>query len=144
MASAPPATKRARKRSRWPSLPSGCTARGSVEGAFASSTYCSDIRRLMQALGRQRKYFDARFRHAHGMFELRRQRAVTCHGSPAVAQHLHAEAAQIDHGFDGEEHAGLQRDAAAGLAVMHDVGQGVEHLAQAVAAKIANYRAFLL
>jgi hypothetical protein len=39
------------------------------------------------------------------MLELGGERAIACHGRPAVVQHLHLVAAGIDHRLDGEEHA---------------------------------------
>ncbi len=51
--------------------------------------------------------------------------------------------AEIDHRLDGEQHAGLELEPFAGLAVMQDVRPVVEHAAQAVAAEIAHHAAAL-
>src|SRR4029077_11597060 len=88
---------------------------------------------------RQREDFEAVSRHADRMLELCRQRTVAGHRGPAVGQDLHMRLAEIDHGLDGEEHAGLQRHALAGPADMNDVGLVVEHAAQAVAAEVAHH-----
>src|SRR5690348_12434881 len=97
----------------------------------------SDVGRLMPALGREGEDFDTILGDTHGMFELCGERAVARHGCPAVAEYFNAIATQIDHGLNGEEHAGPEIDAMSGLAVMHDVGQGMKYLAKAVAAEIA-------
>ena len=55
------------------------------------------------------------------MFELRRERAVACHGGPAVRQYLDLRTPEIDHRLDREEHAGAQRNALAFLAVMQNI-----------------------
>ena len=73
------------------------------------------------------------------MFELGGKRSVPRYRRPAIIQHLHCRAAGVDHRFDGEEHAGFQNDAAPRLADMHDVGRGVEILAQPVPAEIAYH-----
>ena len=77
------------------------------------------------------------------VLELRRQRAVARHRRPAVGQHLHVRPAEVDHRLDGEEHAGLEHDALAGLAEVQDVGPVVEHAAEAVAAEVAHDAAAL-
>ena len=51
--------------------------------------------------------------------------------------------AEIDHRLDGEQHAGLELEPFAGLAVMQNVRPVVEHAAQAVAAEIAHHAAAL-
>jgi len=102
------------------------------------------IRRLVQALRREGEYLDAGFRDADAVLELCRERAVARHRRPAVVQYFHAEAAEIDHGLDGEEHSGFQAQPVAGLAVMNDVGQGMENPTDAVTAEIPHYRATLL
>ena len=48
-------------------------------------------------------------------------------------------AAEIDHRLDGEEHAGLEHDAFAGPADMHDIRLVVEQPAEAMAAEIAHH-----
>ncbi len=76
---------------------------------------------------------------ADGVLELGRQRAVARHRGPAVGQHLHVRAAEIDHRLDREEHAGPQHDAFARPADVHDVGLVVEQAAEAVAAEVAHH-----
>ena len=51
--------------------------------------------------------------------------------------------AEIDHRLDGEQHAGLERQAFARLPVMQDVRPVVEHAAQAMAAEVAHHAAAL-
>ena len=93
--------------------------------------------------GRQRENLDARRRDADRVLELRRERAVARHGGPAVGQELYVRAAEIDHRLDGEDHAGPDLLAFAGLPVMQHVGRLVEEPADAVAAEIAHHRAAL-
>src|SRR5262249_43516831 len=57
---------------------------------------------------------------------------------PAVGEHLHVRAAEIDHRLDREEHAGAQHDAFARPADVHDVGLVVEQAADTVAAEVAH------
>ena len=78
------------------------------------------------------------------MFELRRQRPVARHRRPAIIEQFHRRAAQVDHRFDSEEHAGAQHDAAAGLAEVNDIGRFVEIEPEAMAAKIAHHAHALL
>src|SRR4030095_10485508 len=77
------------------------------------------------------------------MLERGQKRAVPRDRGPAVVQDLHMRAAEIDHGFDGEEHAGLERHAFAGPAIMQDIRMVVEFTAETVAAEIAHHRAAL-
>ena len=74
------------------------------------------------------------------MLELRRQRAVAGHGCPAIIQHLAGIFADIDHRLDGEEHAGAQLRAGAGMAGVDHFRRVVEHLAETVAAEVADHR----
>ncbi len=92
----------------------------------------------MQAFRRERENFDAGFRDADRVLELRGERAVARHRRPAVGKHLHVRAAEIDHRLDGEEHAGLEHRALALAADVNDVRLVVEEPADAVAAKIAH------
>ena len=73
------------------------------------------------------------------VLELGGQRAVAGDRRPAVGQHLHMRAAEIDHRLDGEQHAGLEHHAFAGPADMDDVGLVVEQPAEAVAAEVAHH-----
>ncbi len=72
------------------------------------------------------------------MLELCGQGPVAGHRSPAVLQDLHAPVAQVDHGFDGEEHARTQFLTGAIVAVVQDVRGVMEHLSQAVTAEVAH------
>ena len=72
------------------------------------------------------------------MFELGRERAVAGDRGPAVVEHLHVGAADVDHRLDGEEHAGLELGAGAGAAGVDHFGAVVEQPAEAVAAEIAD------
>ena len=73
------------------------------------------------------------------MLELGRQRAVAGDRGPAVGQHLHMRAAEIDHRLHREEHARLEHDAFTLPADMHDVGLVMEQPAETVAAKVAHH-----
>ena len=74
------------------------------------------------------------------MLELRGQRPVAGHRRPAVVEHLAGIFADIDHRLDGEEHAGAQFRAGAGMAGVDHFRRVVEHLPQAMAAEIADHR----
>ena len=78
-------------------------------------------------------------RHADRVLELRRQRAVARHRGPAVGQHLHMRAAEIDHRLDGEEHAGPQHDAFAGRGRRARCWARRGTAAEAVAAEVAHH-----
>ena len=78
------------------------------------------------------------------VFELRRQRAVAGDGGPAVVEQFAVGAADVDHRFDGEEHAGTKLGAGAGAACVDDVGTVVEQAAEAMAAKIAHHAIAML
>src|SRR4051794_30503525 len=98
------------------------------------------IRGAVPAFRREREDLEAILRHADAVFELRRKRAIAGDRRPAVIQNLHAETAEIDHGLDGEEHSGLQRDALTGPPIMHDIRQGVEDTAKSMPAEVAHDR----
>ena len=89
------------------------------------------------------KNLATRLGDANGVLKLRRELAVARHSGPAVGQHLHMRAPEVDHRLDGEQHAGLQRLAFADLAVVQDVGAVVEDLAKSVPAEIAHDAAAL-
>ena len=57
---------------------------------------------------------------------------------PAVSQNFHAAGAHVDHGLDGEDHAGLELRAGAFAAVIRDLRLLVELAADAVADKFAD------
>src|SRR3984957_2969946 len=97
------------------------------------------IWRLVEAVRGQRENLDAGLGDADAVLELRRQRTVAGHRGPAVGQHLHMGAAEIDHRLDGEEHARLEHNTLARPADMDDVRLVVEQPAQAVAAEIAPH-----
>ena len=112
-----------------------CNAGG--EGSFSRAP--RPRMRAVEPFGRERENLDAALGDPDRVLELRRQRAVARHRGPAVGEHLHVRAAEIDHRLDGEEHAGLEHDAFAGAADMDDVGLVVEQPAEAVAAEIAHH-----
>src|SRR5262245_33060107 len=95
--------------------------------------------RPVEALGRQREDLDPALRHRDGVLELGGERAVARHRGPAVGEHLHVRAAEIDHRLDREEHAWAQHDAFAGPANMHDVGLVVKQAAEPMAAEVAHH-----
>ena len=66
------------------------------------------IRWLVETLGAEREDFAAGFGNSNGMFKLRRQRTITGYRRPAVFEDFDTGLAEVDHRFDGEEHAGLQ------------------------------------
>ena len=61
-------------------------------------------------------------------------------GPAVVAMVLHIAFACVDHGLDGEHHAGLQLFQRAGAAVVQNLGFFVEFLADAVSAELAHHR----
>ena len=83
------------------------------------------------------------------MFPLRGQATVLGDDGPAVAHLANVTLASVDHRLDGENHAFLQLDPCAGLAVMQDLRVFMKFLADAVAAKFphdgitARFRVFL-
>src|SRR5450830_41005 len=79
-----------------------------------------------------------------GVFPLCGELAVLGDGGPAVAQYLGVSLALVDHRLDGEGHAGFQFHARTGAAVVQDLRLFVEHLADAVAAELANHREAVL
>ena len=80
----------------------------------------------MIAFGRQGENLYAVLRHADRMFKLRGQRTVACDGCPAIGQHFHMWAAEIDHRLDGKKHAGFQHHAIAAPSIMKNIGFVVE------------------
>ena len=72
------------------------------------------------------------------MFELGRERAITGNGGPAVVEQLHFGTSDIDHWFDGEEHAGLKLRAGPGPTCMDHFRAIVEQSAKSMAAEVAN------
>src|SRR5262249_61041609 len=67
-----------------------------------------------------------------------RRRPDAGDGGPAVGQALQVGAAEIDHGLDGEQHAGLEYHALAAPPDMDDIGLVMEQPAEPVAAEVAN------
>src|SRR3989344_636783 len=86
----------------------------------------------------------AGFGYQQGVFPLCRQLAVLGDRGPAIAQYLGVGAALVDHWLDGEGHASLQFHAGTGTAVVQDLRLFMEHLADAVAAELANHRKAVL
>src|SRR4051794_28848006 len=106
--------------------------------SITQKSWFGSVRRLVQTRGTLRKYLAAGVGDADRMFELSRKRAVTGDGGPAVFEHLHVRAADVDHRLDGEDHARLEFGAGAGTAGVDDLGAIVEDAADAVAAEIAD------
>ena len=61
-------------------------------------------------------------------------------GGPAVTENFHVAFADIDHGFNRENHAGFDGSSFAALAEMHDMGFFVKVFADAVAAEFSDHR----
>src|SRR5690348_9728261 len=72
------------------------------------------------------------------MLELGRERTVAGNCRPAVFEHLHVRAADIDHWLDGEDHARFELGAGSRPAGVDDLGTVMEHAPDTVAAEIAN------
>src|SRR4051812_6195422 len=65
---------------------------------------------------------------------------VLRHDGPSVRELPDARLAGVDHGLDGERHAGLERHSSAGLAVMLALRLLLELAAGAVPAELAHNR----
>src|SRR5207248_9381445 len=72
------------------------------------------------------------------MLELGGERAVAGDRGPAVVEHLHGGAAEVDHRLDGGDHAGLELGPGARAAGVDDLGAVVEHAPDPVPAKVAD------
>src|SRR5438270_3175814 len=90
--------------------------------------------------GRFRQDLEALLRDEDGVLPLRGERMVGRHDGPAVGELADVALAGIDHGLDGESHAGHELQALAGPPVMQDLRFLVEALADAVAAELAHHR----
>src|SRR4029079_568451 len=73
------------------------------------------------------------------MLELRRKRAIARYRGPAVGQHFHVRAPEIDHRLDGKEHALLEYDAFPLPPDVHDVRLVMKEAPKAVAAEVAHH-----
>ncbi len=73
------------------------------------------------------------------MFELGGKGSVARYRGPAIIQDLHLGPSGIDHGFDSEEHAGLQLRPFAGAAEMQHIGRFMEVPANAMATEIPHH-----
>lgn len=73
------------------------------------------------------------------MFPLGRQAMICGDNGPAIAQWSDIPPPGIDHGFDGENHAGFEAQAAAFFAVMEDLRFFVKVTPDAVTTKLADY-----
>src|ERR1700742_2431460 len=102
-------------------LRAASAAPGAGSAAPSSEALGSGVRRAVPAFGREGEDFEAILRDADAVLELRRHRAIARDRRPAVVQHLHRIAPEIDHRLDGEEHSRLQTDALTGAPIMHDV-----------------------
>ena len=101
----------------------------------------SHKRRQRGRAGRKRHHLIACFGDQHRVLPLRRQAAVLGDDGPAVvAKLLDLAPAGVDHGLDGEHHAGLELFERAGAAIVQHLGFFVEYLANAVAAELAHHR----
>ena len=76
----------------------------------------------------------------NGVLPLCGQTMVFGHRCPAIAQHFHVAFADVDHGLDGENHAGFDEFAGATFAKMHHVWFFMEFRADAVTAKFSHDR----
>ena len=74
------------------------------------------------------------------MFELGRQLVVLGDNRPVIGEQFYRCFAGIDHGFDGECHAGLEHNTGAGPSVVQDLGFVMKDCANAVAAILSNHR----
>src|SRR5205085_1413387 len=72
------------------------------------------------------------------MFELGGKAAVAGHGRPAILQHLHVGAPDVDHRFDREEHSGPQLRSRSRPSDVDDFRRVVKQPAHAMPAKIAH------
>src|SRR5690606_11434239 len=75
------------------------------------------------------------------MFELGGEGAVARYGGPAIGEDFHARFAEIDHRFDGEEHAFLQRCALSLAAIVEHIRRIMEDAAKTMAATLAHHGA---
>ena len=75
----------------------------------------------------------------HFVFPLGGEFAVFGDHGPTVVEDAQVAFALINHGFDGEDHAGLQHGAGASFAVVDDLRVFVEAAADAVAAKFLHH-----
>ena len=94
---------------------------------------------LVEAGGGEGENLAAGFGDADHVFVLGGEAAVAGDGGPVVFEDFDVGAAGVDHGLDGEEHAGFEHGAFAFAAEMQDIGGGVEFAADAVAAEIADH-----
>src|SRR5690606_21083465 len=90
--------------------------------------------------GTRSEYFVTRLGHQDGVFELCGQAPVRGHGRPAVVQDLAVGGAAVDHGLDGEDHAGAHARPASPLSVVGHLRLGVERAADAMAHEIPDHR----
>src|SRR6185312_8767097 len=112
----------------------------SLHSAFARLTF---VRRPVQPTRRYGEHLATCLGYAHGVLELRGQGPVARDRRPAVRQYLHMRLAEIDHRLNGEQHAGLERQSFARLAVMQNVRPVVERATEAMATEVTHYAAAL-
>src|SRR5690554_454741 len=88
------------------------------------------------------QYLDAGLGDQQGVLPLGGEAAVLGHRGPAVAEHLGAVVADVDHRLDGEAHAGGELDVRLGgvAVVVQHLGVLVEAGADAVAAEVPHHR----
>lgn len=104
----------------------------------------ASIRRLVKPLWAGGKNLASSFGNADAMFKLGRKAPVAGHRRPAILQHFARCLADVDHRFDRENHAGAQFGAGSGTSDMDDFGGVVKKLAEAMAAKVADYAVAML
>jgi hypothetical protein len=78
-------------------------------------------------------------RDEDGVLELGGERAIAGEDGPLVVEDLNVVAADVDHGLDGEDHARLQAEPFAPLAVVRDRRGLVEFPADAVAGVVPHH-----
>src|SRR5271170_1993257 len=84
------------------------------------------------------QHLGAIFCDGYGVLEVGAVTAVDCDGCPTVLEDTDFRAAGVDHGLDGENHAGLEAGALAGWAEVGDLGVLVHGTADAMADKLAD------
>ena len=89
-------------------------------------------------LGTEGEDLGAVFGDGDGVLEVGAVAAVDGDGGPAVGEDFDLGGARVDHGFDGEDHAGFEAGAFAAGAEVGDLGVFVHLLADAVADELLD------
>jgi len=95
-------------------------------------------RRRGRAARRQCQYLKASLGHQDRVFPLCGQRMVTGDDGPAIVHLFDIALTGVDHGLDGEHHAGFEFFQRARFTVMQDLRFFVENFANAVTAKLSH------